>query len=46
MLNKKDYRTPSLTVAVLDAKDDVLANSNEMVLDTGSVVDVEVDWKG
>ena len=46
MSERKDYRTPTLTVTALDPKDDILEGSNEMVLVEGDAVDVEVGWKG
>ena len=49
MSERKDYRTPTLTVTALDPKDDILEGSNELNLQGGEADienDVKVEWKG
>lgn len=49
MLERKDYRTPTLIVIALDPKDDILEGSNELKLqeDEADISnDIKVGWKG
>ena len=39
---KKIYETPAVEIAVLEAKEDILAGSNDVIVDVGDLFIVDV----